>query len=290
MRIISDRQKTSSAGAERRPSNLTVQLLVRLYRPVVRRAARAALEGRRCDPERPEASRFLRSDVDAFLEDVWQRVAVLLREEGLDQIPTIGNRHNVFLGALTIAAYHSLLERGVEQQYAMQLFADVGWKVYERMLKIPFFFARVRTRDPQRRMDLVLTALMRFPFSAPGEPGYDVQAWSEAGRFYTHWTYCAPLGFVKRYVERHGDRGELEAFYQSWCLYDWPAADILAGGQAGEHGHYERPHTLSRGDTVCDMCWSATSGECRPSQRREPSGPSGNSQEPGVDSHDHRAE
>jgi hypothetical protein len=64
-------------------------------------------------------------------------------------------------------------------------------------------------------------------------------------------------------VERHGDRGELEAFYQSWCLYDWPAADILAGGRAGEHGHYERPHTLSQGDSVCDMCWSAASGGCR---------------------------
>lgn len=246
---------------EHSPSRFAVGLLVRLYRPVVRRAARAALEGRRCHPEQPEAGRFQRTDVDAFLEEVWTRVAALLREEDLNQIPTIGNRHNVFLGALTIAAYHALLARGVESHYAMQLFADVGWKVYERMLKIPFFFARLRTRDPQRRMDFVLRALMRFPFSAPGEPGYDVRAWSEPGRYCTHWTYCAPLGFVKRYVERHGERGELEAFYQSWCLYDWPAADILSGSKAGEHGHYERPHTLSRGDAVCDMCWSA-SGVC----------------------------
>jgi hypothetical protein len=253
-------------------SQFTVALLVRLYRRVVRRAARAALEGRRWDPERPEAGRILRSDADAFLEDVWARVAALLREEDLDRIPTLGNRHNVFLGALTIAAYHALVDRGVERRYAMALFADVGWKVYERMLKLPFFFARLRTGNPQARMDFVLRALLRFPFSAPGAPGYDVRAWPEPGRFHTHWTYCAPLGFVKRYIARHGDQGEVEAFYQSWCLYDWPAADLLAGGQAGERGHYERPHTLSRGDPVCDMCWSAAAGEGGKAHGDHPSG------------------
>jgi hypothetical protein len=251
-------EQPASEAASGVPRALIVKLLVQLYRPMVRRAARAVLEGRRFDPTNPEAGRFLRADVDAFLDDVWKGVENLLREEDLHNIPTIGNRHNVFLGALTIAAYHALLERAVEPKYAMELFADVGWKIYERMLKALFFFARLRTRGPQHRVNFVLKALMRFPFSAPGEPGYEVSAWSEAGRFYTHWTYCEPLGFVKRYIERHGDRGELEAFYQSWCLYDWPAADVLAGGRAGEHGHYQRPHTLSRGESVCDMCWSAS--------------------------------
>jgi len=240
----------------------TTRLLIVLYRPIVRRAARAALEGRRCDPEHPEAGRFLRADVDVFLDELWERVAVLLREEDLDRFPTVGNRHNVFLGALTIAAYQALVDRGIERRYAMDLFADVGWNVYEQMLSLPLFVARLFARDAQARMDFVLESLMRFPFSAPGEPGYEVEAWAETGRFHTHWTYCAPLGFVQRYVERHGDRGELEAFYRSWCLYDWPAADVLAGGRAGEHGHYERPHTLSRGDSVCDMCWSARAGGC----------------------------
>jgi hypothetical protein len=265
-----DPGETARPGSDAsRAARLTIHLLILLYRPVVRRAARAALEGRRRDPARPEAGRFLRADVDAFLKDVWERVGVVLREEDLGKIPTVGNRHNVFLGALTIAAYHALTARGIERQYAMQLFADVGWKVYERMLGSVFFFARLRTRDPQRRMDFVLETLMRFPFSAPGEPGYDVRAWAETDRFHTHWTYCAPLGFVERYVERHGDGGELEAFHQSWCLYDWPAADVLAGGRAGEHGHYHRPHTLSRGDAVCDMCWSASSGACGKARARD---------------------
>jgi hypothetical protein len=31
------------------------------------------------------------------LSEVWSRVAQLLREEDLNSIPTLGNRHNVFL-------------------------------------------------------------------------------------------------------------------------------------------------------------------------------------------------
>lgn len=231
--------------------------LVRCYRPVLRRAARATLQGRRLDRSRPEAGRFLREDVDRFLERTWKETTRALGEEDLRRIPSKGNRHNVLLAVLTIGAYHALLDLGIERRYAMELFADVGWKVYERMLQVPTMVAGLRTRDPQRRMDLVLRSLMRFPFGAPGRPGYEVRAWSDEEGFHTHWTYCAPLGFVRRYVERHGDRGEVEAFYRSWCMYDWPGADVLAGGKAGERGHYVRPHTLSRGDPVCDMCWSA---------------------------------
>ena len=101
---------------------------------------------------------------------------------------------------------------------------------------------------------------MRFPFDAPGGPGYEVRSWTDDEGMHTHWSYCAPFAFVRRHVERHGDRGELEAFYQSWCLYDWPAADLLAGERAHAGVHYRRLHTLSRGDAECDMCWSA--GDC----------------------------
>ena len=236
---------------------MIIRVFELLYRPLVRRAARHALQGRLIDPSRPEAGRFLPGDVTAFLDEVWRRLPAILAVEDLSMIPTIGNKNNVFLASVTIAAYHTLLDRGIDRDYSMQLFADVGWKLYEAMVKLPFFVAGAMTRDPQRRMNRTLQLLMRFPFSAPGRPGYEVHAWEEAGCFNTHWTYCAPLGFVQRYVQTHGDRGEVEAFYRSWCLYDWPFADLLSGRKAGDGGHYERPHTLSRGDKVCDMCWHA---------------------------------
>jgi len=238
-------------------TSLTLRVFARLYRPFIRRAARHALHGRRIDPARPAAGRFLRADVTAFLDDVWCRVPVIMAGEDFTAIPTTGNKNNVFLAGVTIAAYHALLDRGIGRRYAMELFADVGWKLYETMVKVPFLFAGATASDPQRRMDRVLRWLMRFPFSAPGRPGYEVKAWAEPGRFNTYWTYCAPLGFVQRYVQAHGDRGEVDAFYRSWCLYDWPFADILAGGKAGDRDHYERPHTLSLGDSACDMCWHA---------------------------------
>ncbi len=224
------------------------------YRPVIRRAARQILEGRLLAPDRPEGGRWLRRDVSAYVASVWDRVEELLPKARLDELPTYGNRHNVFLAVVTTAAYQVLLDRGVDRGYAATLTGDVGWKIYSWMLAVSALPFRLTTRDPQKRIERILRALMVFPFTSPGAPGYEVQAWSEGDRFFTHWTHCPPQAFVRRLVEEGGYAdGELEAFYLSWCLYDWAAADMLAGD--GTNGHYARPQTMSRGDPVCDMCW-----------------------------------
>lgn len=230
-----------------------VGLLKRVYRPLVRRAAGQILQGRWLDEERPERGRWLRDDVDAFIDNTWKRVDELLTKARLDELPTNGNRHNVFLATVTTAAYQALLDQGVSREYASTLVSDVGWKLYVWMLNVAAFPFRITTRDPYKRMERTLKALLVFPFSAPGAPGYAVEAWAEGEQFFTHWTHCPPQAFVRGLVEHEGDRGELDAFYHSWCLYDWPAADLLAGD--GERGHYARRHTMSRGDSVCDMCW-----------------------------------
>ena len=226
-----------------------------LGRPLVRRAARATLEGRLLDPERPERGRWLRADVDELLAETWCRVDQILPAARLEALPSRGNRLNVFLAVVTTAAYRALLDRSVPRTYAATLVSDVGWKVYARMLTAAALPARIRGRSPQERLERTLGLLMRFPFGAAGRPGYEVEAWSDAEGFHTHWTYCPPQAFVRSLVQEGEDRGELEAFFRSWCLYDWAAADLLVGD--GTHGHYERPHTLSRGDAVCDMCWRA---------------------------------
>ncbi len=58
---------------------------------------------------------------------------------------------------------------------------------------------------------------------------------------------------IRRLIDIFGDRGELDAFYRSWCLFDWPGADIIADD--GKHGHYTRQQTMSKRDSICDMCW-----------------------------------
>jgi hypothetical protein len=226
-------------------------------RYLVRRAARQALQGRLLDPHEPERGRWLRADVEAFLEATWRRVDDLLPAACLERLPTYGNRLNVFMAIVTTAAYREMLDRGVSREYATTLVADVGWKIYTWMLTASATPARVLTRSPRRRLEWTLKLLMRFPFSAPGKPGYEVKAWRQGEAFFTHWTHCPPQAFVRSLVEAGEDRGELEAFYRSWCLYDWAGADLLAGD--GGNGHYERAHTMSRGDPVCDMCWWARS-------------------------------
>jgi len=117
------------------------------------------------------------------------------------------------------------------------------------------------TRDPGKRLQRTIRLLLRFPFSNAGAPGYEVESWREGSNIHTHFTHCPPQSFVRNLVGELGDNGELDAFRESWCQYDWPGADIIAADDA--RGHYSRPHTLSDGDNVCDMCWKKT-GANRP--------------------------
>lgn len=224
-----------------------------IYRPLVRRSARHVLKGRLIDLAEPESGRWLDSDIREYLQRTWVRVEELLPIAALEKLPTYGSRHNVFLAAITIAAYQEMIARGVPREYAQTLVGDVGWKVYHWLLvtvSLPF---RLTTRNPGKRIERTLRALMVFPFSAPGAPAYAAKVWTEGSNTFTHWTHCPPQTFVRRLIEVSGDQGELDAFFNSWCLYDWPGADVLASDN--QHGHYSRTLTLSRGDSVCDMCW-----------------------------------
>ena len=235
--------------------------MMRLALFVIRHAATGAayqaLEGRLIERGHPERGRLLRHDVNQVLDRAGKELNQLLSEATLDRLPTRGNRHNTLLALFTVAAYHAVIKRGIDRTYAAELVADVGWTLYAKMIAVPKLVARLVYRDPQKQINLVLRMLMIYPFSSPGRPGYEVRAWSEADRYCTFWTHCPPHQAVRDYVERHGDCGELDAFRMSWCSYDWALTYALIDGGFQEKGHYERPHTLSAGDDVCDMCWYA---------------------------------
>ena len=234
-------------------NRVLITLCKAVYKPLVRWAAHQILEGRLLDLEKPNKGRWLHSDVRAYLSETWACCDSLIPVAALEKLPTYGNRHNVFLAVVTTAAYQVMIERGVPSSYAKQLVGDLCWKIYGSMLAAVSIPYQMTTRDPGRRMEKILRTLMFFPFNAPGAPGYEVKVWTEGSDTYTHWTHCPPQTFVRRVIAVNGDRGELDAFYQSWCLYDWPGADLLVN--AGKRGHYSRMHTLSRGDPIYDMCW-----------------------------------
>jgi hypothetical protein len=229
----------------------------RLIKRLAKKAAYQILTGRLIDKGCPECGRFLRRDVNAILKQIWQNVDELLPEAHLEKIPTEGNRLNLFLAVVTVAAYHAFLQAGVEKDYAIELFADIGWRVYTKFLPFPQLVSRLATRDPRKRVNIILRMFMIFPFSIPGRPGYECKAKAETDHFCTYWTHCPPFEFVRQYVEAHGDRGELKAFQRSWCWYDWALTYAMVNGSFKVRGHYERPHTLSEGDDICDMRWYA---------------------------------
>ncbi len=250
---VRKREGDTTMGAKPARTAFEMRIFRMLYRPLVRRAAGQILQGRQLDPQAPEKGRWLRKEVDDLLSATWDRVDGLVALADLAALPTRGNRHNVYLAIITTAAYQALLEQGQDKYRAAALVADVGWKIYGlgiRVVSLPF---RLTTRDPGKRIERTINALLVFPFSAPGRPGYEMQLSKRNGDLLTHWTWCPPQAFVRALIQKQGDKGELDAFYRSWCQYDWPGADIIAAD--GKRGHYQRTRTLSRGNAVCDMCW-----------------------------------
>ena len=219
------------------------------------RAARTVLLSREIAMANGSRQRWLASDVRRFRAALPGSVAALRPHARFDDLRKFGNRLMVELAVLTVAAHRVLLDQGVGPDEARALVADLGWIVYARMLRLSSLPVRTLTRDPGRRLRWTIRMLLLFPFGASGAPGYAVQTGTEDANILTYFTHCPPLSFVRRLVAEGDDRGDLQAFRDSWCRYDWPGADIIADD--GLRGHYRRGQTLSHGDPVCDMCWIA---------------------------------
>lgn len=244
--------------------------LTRLWlKRAVGKAARRTVVGRLIDKEDHRKGRIDSDYVNRILEDTWMRFDRMIAEANLEAYETRGNRFNVTLAIGTNALFRSLLTEGFTREYATELVSDLGWIVYLSMSKIPRLIARFVTRNPQRRMNLVLRMFLRFPFSRPSGngPGYRCTFGPEVDHFRTDWTQCAPLEYVKAY----GSEAEVKFFHDTWCKYDWALAQTIVEG-----GYYERVHTLSAGDTVCDMRWYGQMPEHRQKASQKPGDEIGN--------------
>ncbi len=219
------------------------------------RAARRVLMTREFLTSDGTRHRWLRSDLDEFLTALRPELDALRPIAEFDKLAHTGNRIMVELAVMTIAAYRVLCQLGIQPADARAAIADTGWNIYAEQLRLASLPFRLTSRDPGLRLQRTIRLLLRFPFSAPGAPGYAVKSWIEDGNIHTHFSHCPPQTFVRELIAQQGDHGELQAFSDSWCQYDWPGADLIAGD--GQRGHYARPRTLSGGDSVCDMCWAA---------------------------------
>lgn len=234
----------------------------KLWRPVRRlirwklgQSARKVLETRTLKRVDGAWLRWLPDEIDLLLANLEPQANELRPLSDLGQLPSAGNRLMVELAIYTAAAYRALLEAGLSRESSRSVVADIGWDVYALLLRLSSLPLRLVTRDPGKRLRGTIGLLLRFPFNAPGAPGYAVEVRREGDDLITHFTHCPPQTLIRTLIAETGDCGDLEAFYESWCRYDWPGADIIAND--GGRGHYERRQTLSRGDPVCDMCWKA---------------------------------
>lgn len=199
--------------------------------------------------------RWTGDDIDAFATVLRREVAEARERASPQALPSFGSRLMAELAILTVSADRTLRKCGVASDEAHRLVSDVGWRIYRRLLLAASLPARLVTRDPGRRLRYTIRLLLRFPFAAEGEPGYAVEVRRRGDDLHTDFTHCPPQTVARKLSRGMDDPEILEAFRESWCTYDWPGADIIAGD--GRRGHYERTRTLSRGDSVCDMCWRA---------------------------------
>jgi hypothetical protein len=212
------------------------------YRTLSLRAARAVLVGRRRCLRRIDQGRFTRQDADRVMQQTWRNFDALISEAPRQKTP--GGRRNVRMGVFTLAHYKALRSVVQDKQYAIVLATDFCWRGYEQSIGVSRLVARLVTRDPQKQMNLMMRMGLRYPFS---RPDYDWKVHPDPDAFAVDFYRCPVFDYFKTQGEE-----ALEFFRNSWCTLDFPLAEVMVRG-----GRYERPHTLSAGDEVCDMRWIA---------------------------------
>jgi hypothetical protein len=157
----------------------------------------------------------------------------------------------VFCGVLSLALYRTLRNEGLTHSYATLLVADVIWKLYVLGVKILWFITLLITREPQKRLNYVLCVLCKYPFNTDPK-GYQFKLKIMPDHLSIDFTQCV----VHQFMKSIGTEEELEFFRKNWCLYDFALPSYLI-----KVGVYEREHTLSHGDNICDMKWYAKSSK-----------------------------
>lgn len=211
-----------------------MNLLQRLYRPVVAHAARAAFVGKNRMRNDAERGRFTSAEVNNFVREAWRQVNQMA--PNLHDQPTLGSRMNVMLACLCYSMLTVLLARGIEREYVIELIADVAWNVYRKWAVVPKLMARFATHDPSRRMNFCVNAFLRFPFNPPG---YEVERLASGNGIAFNILSCP----VARYFAK---QGAADLCVGSWCNQDFALAEMWGG-------RLQRTGTLAGGASHCDF-------------------------------------
>jgi len=205
------------------------------------------LKGRYISIEEPSKGRFSKRKLKEIYEKIKREKNKLQLKPEAVLCKSHGNRLMVYCGALSLAAYRGMRNEGLSHQYATLLVADVVWKLYILGAKAVWIVTRLISSIPQKRLNIALRILCKYPFNAD-PAGYQFTLHTMPDHLATDFTQCA----VHQYMKITGSDEEMDFFRNSWCRYDFALPGYLIKG-----GHYKRKHTLSHGDSVCDMKWYA---------------------------------
>jgi hypothetical protein len=195
----------------------------------------------------PEHGRFTHKEIHQIISQADVNVKELMPY--FTDLDNVGNYQNAYAGLLILAIYRALLKQNVARDYAVDLVGDMQWQaVLNAKGLIPIIdplrktLLRLVAKDSTAYLEKRLKGAMRYPYS---KPGYKIDFYKE-GNVYCMDIYSCPVhDFYRQFKEE-----EMTLFRRTHCTFDYTAAEHLVEG-----GKYQRKHTLSDGDEVCDMRW-----------------------------------
>lgn len=195
----------------------------------------------------PEYGRFTLREIKQIVQQTKLNIRELMPH--FIDFDSLGNYLNEYGGLMDLAIHRALVKEGIEPDYAMSLVGDMIWQARMNAKGlIPIYdplrlkLAKLRTKDPMAFLGRRLEDGLRFPYS---EPGYRADLYKDNDVYCMDFYSCAVFDFYKQFGHE-----EMTLFRRAWCTFDYSVAELLVEG-----GRYQREHTLSDGDDVCDMKW-----------------------------------
>jgi L-2-amino-thiazoline-4-carboxylic acid hydrolase len=211
-------------------------LLKTVLKPVIKRAVQRSLSGRVRSQKRPQKGRFTRADVNNILRQTWLNYDKLAPQAPLKKELTVGNKIVLLLVCFTFDFFQSLLALDVDRQYAIELTADVTWKVVAPSVKLLGIITRIATRDPIRRIYMPYNMLMSTLFN---EPGFQYQLGVTGDGVTLDITRCPAAAYFQTHQA-------LDVCVGAWCSIDFSLTEAWGG-------HLERTGTIAMGCDLCDF-------------------------------------
>jgi ubiquinone biosynthesis protein len=179
--------------------------------------------------------RFETDDVERVLRSGWRHFEALA--PGLPSQPNLSGKVSVLGAAMLLALVQSLIEAGVEREYANRLVAEVGWAAYLRSMgRLGPWLLRKLSANPRERLRLAMEIGLGYEFT---EPAYHHRRVAVAGGDGFDMLRCPIADYL---AAQHASDLCTTAF----CALDYRIFELVGM-------RLERSGTIGGGADLCDF-------------------------------------